>query len=65
MSAVRQAINDLNRRLVDAEAIGQALDLAAGESAPSWVQVYRDQVERITEAAEAVELAINRQSEAA
>jgi len=61
MKALKDAINALNDRLIDADAIGEALDLSGGESAPAWVQVFRTQVERIREAAEAVEMLVNRQ----
>ncbi|MDO8450013.1 MAG: hypothetical protein Q7T10_14540 [Rhodoferax sp.] len=65
MSAITEAINALNRRLVHADAIGEAFALAGGESAPVWVHVYREQVEAIREAAEAVEVLLNRESVAA
>ncbi|WP_293604674.1 hypothetical protein [Polaromonas sp. UBA4122] len=55
MSAIFEAVNLLNRRLVLADTIGQSLDEAGGENAPPWVHVFRDQVESIREASEALE----------
>jgi hypothetical protein len=49
------AMDALNVRLVAADAIGQAMDAAAGDNPPAWVHVYRAQVETIREAAEALE----------
>lgn len=63
MSAVLQAIDHLNARLVAAGAIGEALDLAGGEDAPPWVYVFRDQVEAIRVACEAVEVLVRQSSE--
>jgi hypothetical protein len=60
MSALLRALDALNDRLVAAEAIGDALDLAGGESAPAWVYVYRDQIQAIQEAAEVLETLIRR-----
>lgn len=59
MSALRAAVGSLNERLVTADAIGKALDLAGGEDPPAWVYVFRGQVEAIRAAAEALELLIN------
>lgn len=60
MSALRQAVADLYGRLVNAEAIGQAFDLAAPQdNPPAWVHVYREQIRGLLQAAEAVELAMN------
>ncbi len=56
MSAMRDAVNALNDRLVMAHAIGESLEAAAGETAPAWVYVFREQVEAIRVAAEAVEI---------
>ncbi len=58
MSALHAAVNALNDRLIAADSIGEALDLAGGEAPPAWVHVYRSQVEAIREAAEAVETLI-------
>ena len=58
MSETLQAVNQLNARLIAAERIGQALDLAGGEAAPAWVDVYRGQIEAIREAAEMLETLI-------
>jgi hypothetical protein len=55
MSEVRQLIDRLNERLNAADCIGQALDHAAGDAPPSWVFVYRGQVEANREATEALE----------
>lgn len=60
MSALRQAVSALNDRLVMASAIGDALDLAASQDdPPPWVYVFREQIDGIRQAAEAVELAMN------
>ena len=55
MSQVLQAMDCLNDKLLAADSIGQAFDMAGGETSPAWVTVYRDQVEAIREAAEALE----------
>ncbi len=60
MSALRQAVNTLNERLVLAHAIGESFDAAGGETAPPWVLVFREQIEAIGQAAEAVETLISR-----
>jgi len=59
MSALSAAVNALNDRLVMAHAIGESLDAAGGETAPPWVYVFREQVEAIRAAAEAVETLVN------
>jgi hypothetical protein len=59
MSALKAAVNVLNDRLVMAHAIGESLDAAAGEVAPPWVYVFREQVESIRQAAEAVEILVS------
>ena len=58
-----QAVDSLNGRLLMADCIGQAFDIAGENDAPPWVYVYRQQVEAIREAAEALECLI-RTSEA-
>jgi len=60
MSPVLQAVDWLNARIIAAESIGQALDLAGGETSPAWVVVYRDQIEAISQAAEALETMLRR-----
>jgi hypothetical protein len=60
MSAIGEAVNALNDRLILAHAIGESLDAASGEAATPWVFVYREQVEAIRQAAEAVETLISR-----
>jgi hypothetical protein len=55
MIALLCAVDALNDRLIAAEAIGDALDLAAGESSPAWVYVYQSQIEAIRGASEALE----------
>ena len=52
---ILRALGVLNDRLIHAEAIGDALDLAGGDEAPAWVHVYRGQVATILEASEALE----------
>ena len=52
---VNLAFNRLNERLVDADAIGQAMNLAGGDNPPPWVEVYVSQLEGIRQAAEALE----------
>ena len=53
--AMLDALSVLNDRLVAAQCIGEALELAAGEDSPAWVFVYSSQVRAIREAAEALE----------
>jgi len=60
MSAIGEAVNALNDRLILAHAIGETFDAAAGETAPPWVFVFREQIEAIRQAAEAVEMLISR-----
>jgi hypothetical protein len=59
MSPIRQAVNALNDRLVMADCIGQALDIAGENDAPPWVYVYRQQIQSIQEAAEVLENLLN------
>lgn len=54
-AAVRLAVNALNQRLVQADVIGQALNLAGGDNPPPWVEVYVSQLEGIRVASEALE----------
>jgi hypothetical protein len=58
MSALLCAVDALNDRLITAEAIGDALDLAAGDASPAWVHVYRAQIAAINQAAETLETLI-------
>ena len=58
MSALYAAVDALNDRLLMAHAIGESLEAAAGETAPAWVYVFREQVESIRAAAEAVEFVV-------
>jgi len=60
MAEVKQALDVLNVRLVHADCLGEALALAGGEEPPAWVHVFRTEVEAIREAAEALEILINR-----
>ena len=61
MTALLQAVDLLNRRLVLADSIGQAvIDAAGSGESPAWVDVYRSQVEAIREAAEALECLVRR-----
>ena len=60
MAEVKEALDALNVRLVEADCVGEALALAGGEEPPAWVHVFRTQVEAIREAAEALEILINR-----
>jgi hypothetical protein len=53
-------VDTLNARLVAAGAIGEALELSGGESAPAWVYVYQIQIEAIRVASEALETLITR-----
>lgn len=56
MTALLQAVNALGDRLMLAQTIGQSFDAVAGDDgAPSWVYVYRRQIDAIQEAAEALE----------
>ncbi len=59
IAPIREAVNSLNERLVMADCIGQALDIAGENDAPPWVYVFRQQVEAIREAAEALETLLN------
>jgi hypothetical protein len=43
-----------------ADCIGESLEAAGGEASPPWVFVFREQVEAIRQAAEAVESLISR-----
>lgn len=54
-AAVNLAINCLNERLTNADAIAQALTLAGGDNPPPWVHLYATQLEGITEASRALE----------
>ena len=56
--AVNLALGVLNARLVEADTIGRALDMAGGDSPQSWVTLFRDQLEGITQAADALECII-------
>ena len=62
---MRRACADLANRVLLADSIGQALEAAAGENAPPWVYVFRDQIEAIREASELVECLANRGQHAA
>ena len=55
MRAVLALVDALNERLVGADCIGQALDIAGENDAPPWVYMYRQQIEAIRGAAEALE----------
>ncbi|MBK1682939.1 hypothetical protein [Rhodoferax fermentans] len=55
MSALLRAVDVLNDRLIAAASIGDAFDLAGGETPPAWVHVYQSQVEAIREASESLE----------
>jgi hypothetical protein len=60
MSQLLQAVDQLNARLLAADCIGQAFDIAAGEAVPAWVHVFRSQVEAIRESAEELETLVRR-----
>jgi len=62
MSALLAAVDVLNERLVSADAIAKALDLAGDGDPPPWVFVFRDQIEGISTAAEALEILIRGES---
>lgn len=55
MNALLAAVDVLNDRLLAADAIAKALDLAGDGDPPPWVYVFRDQIEGINTAAETVE----------
>jgi hypothetical protein len=57
---VMQALEALRRRIVDADAVGQALQAAGGDEPPSWVFVYRARVGDVESASEALEAALYR-----
>jgi|APLak6261687868_1056178.scaffolds.fasta_scaffold00073_8 hypothetical protein len=58
MNASLDAVRVLNERLVSAETIGRALELAAGEDPPAWVFVFQEQIRAIRDASEAVEVLV-------
>lgn len=61
MSALHEAVNALNDRVILAQAIGESFEAAAGDNCPPpWVHVYRCQLEAIRAAAEAVETLVRR-----
>jgi hypothetical protein len=60
MSQLLQAVDQLTARIVSADCIGQALDVAGGETSPAWVTVYRDQIDAISRAAETLETMIRK-----
>lgn len=62
MSALLAAVGVLNARLVAADAIAKALDLAGDGDPPPWVYVFQDQVEGISIAAGALETLIRGES---
>lgn len=62
MSALLAAVDVLNERLVSADAIAKALDLAGDGDPPPWVFVFRDQIEGISTAAEVLETLIRGES---
>ena len=49
------AVNAINDRLVAADSIAKALDLAGDGDPPPWVDVFRDQIEGIRVACESLE----------
>ncbi|MEY4737041.1 MAG: hypothetical protein RL302_1360 [Pseudomonadota bacterium] len=55
MREILDAVDRLNDRLIAADCIGQAFDLAGGATPPAWVQVFQTQIEAIREAAEVLE----------
>ena len=60
MNALLAAVDVLNDRLLAADAIGKALDLAGDGDPPPWVQVFCSQIETIRQAAESVEILARR-----
>ena len=56
---VRAAVDALNERLLAADSIAKALDLAGDGDPPPWVDVFRDQFEGIRAAAESLECELN------
>lgn len=59
MRAINKAVNVLNDRLIAADAIGKALDLAGDGDPPPWVYVFCSQIEAIRQAAEVVECLVH------
>jgi hypothetical protein len=55
MSQVLQAVDALNVRLILAEAIAGSMDALGGDNPPPWVYVFREQIEAIRGASEALE----------
>ena len=60
MSALLDAVRALDGRLILAEAIAASMDALGGDDPPPWVYVFREQVEAIRAAAEAVEALVVR-----
>ena len=60
MREILSAVDQLNERLVVADCIGQALDISGEGDAPPWVYVYRNQIEAISQASEALETLIRK-----
>ena len=54
-SPILVALDVLNDRLVNADSVGQALELAAGENPPAWVHVFNTQLESVRQASESLE----------
>lgn len=60
MADPRELVSALSEAICEAETIGDAIDAAADQdSPPAWLCVYRTQLRRIREAADAVEVALN------
>ncbi len=59
ISAAMDAMND---RLIAADSIAKALDLAGDGDPPPWVDVFRDQIEGIRAACECLESLLRRAS---
>ena len=56
--AVNLALAALNARLLDADTIGRALDMAAGDSPQPWVTLFCDQLEGVAQAASDLECTV-------
>lgn len=55
MTALLAAVDALNERLLVADSIAGSLEAAAGQEPPMWVHLFRQQVDGLQQAAEALE----------
>ncbi len=58
MNPVTSALFDLHDQLVQAECLADSFDLAGGDNPPSWVYVFRTQINALRKASNAVDAAV-------